>query len=399
VNKLGKDTEEQNLFMNLNTGKVSLDGADLVRALLITNVAKEELKDDNLADIKSIVRINERRVRIGLELDEISTWWNQSNVRVYFDWLKNIKVPSSESIEFNSEIYPIDLLYKLYLTKEGKKEIKLGDFEVQNYIELYRDIIILHRTIKDWYQDCEIYHFVKFIMTHTDIRFKTVWELWKKTGSREKFIEGIKEIVKGTVKDSVEDIDNLKEDWFENSDLYKILILCDIIQIVKSQESKNKLRFLDAVFFKPSKEDIEHIFPQTPIGQENMKEDFKLYIDLLKSVDEDLIFNEPDWNNTEEVEKIKNEINSKLHNYIDVNSIGNLCLLHYKVNRGYGNDFYTKKRFAIIQNTKKGEHIRPHTLNCFDKGFVDKPTDLDKWSNTDIKSNAEYIKNQITKLI
>jgi hypothetical protein len=155
------------------------------------------------------------------------------------------------------------------------------------------------------------------------------------------------------------------------------------------------LEKLDATYFKPSKEDIEHIFPQTPIGQKNMKDDFKLYLDLLKRVDDDLKFNEPNWNNTEEVEKLKNAINSKLHNYIDVNSIGNLCLLSYIVNRGYGNDFYTKKRFAIIQNTKNGEHIRPHTLNCFDKGFVKKTTDLDKWTNEDIKSNAEYIKGQI----
>ncbi|MDR3047723.1 MAG: DUF262 domain-containing protein, partial [Bacteroidales bacterium] len=100
---------EQDLFMNLNTGKVSLDGADLVRALLVTNVAKEEMKNDNLTDTKNIVRINERRVRIGLELDEISAWWNQPNVREYFSFLKKIKVPNSETIDFNSEQYPIDL--------------------------------------------------------------------------------------------------------------------------------------------------------------------------------------------------------------------------------------------------------------------------------------------------
>lgn len=242
-------TNEQALFMNLNTGKVSLDGADLVRALLITNVVKEELKNSDLQDTKSIVRINERRVRIGLELDEISAWWNQPNVREYFNFLIKISVPGSATIDFNSDVYPIDLLYKLYLAKEGKKEIKLGDFEVLNYIELYRNLIILHRTIKDRYQDCEIYHFVKFIMTHTDIGFKTIWNLWKNAISRDKFVEDIKSKIKENLnEENIDAINNLKENWFENGNLSKILILCDIIQIVNSQKTENRLENLSAIF-------------------------------------------------------------------------------------------------------------------------------------------------------
>ena len=36
--------EEQELFMNLNAGRVHLDGSDLIRAILITRVAREEAK-------------------------------------------------------------------------------------------------------------------------------------------------------------------------------------------------------------------------------------------------------------------------------------------------------------------------------------------------------------------
>jgi hypothetical protein len=409
VNKLGKDTEEQNLFMNLNTGKVSLDGADLVRALLITHVAKEELSDSDSTDTKDIVRINERRVRIGLELDEISAWWNQSDVRIYFDWLNKIKAPSSESIEFNSEVYPIDLLYKLYLAKEGKEEIKLGDFEVKNYIELYRNIVILHRTIKDWYQDCEIYHFVKFIMIHihTDIVFKTIWDLWKNAVSRKKFIEEIKDKVKGNINkdDNVEAIDNLKENWFENDGLFKILILCDIIQIVKSQNEKNKLPYLESQYFKQNSEDREHIFPQTPISKKDiekptneLKKKVEKYCEILKTIAIDVNTEDIDWADTTALSELKDKINEELKNKMPINSIGNICLLHKTPNRSYGNELYGRKRFVIIQQTKDGEHIRPHTLNCFDKGFdkKEKDTTMDKWTDDDIQANASYIKKQIT---
>src|SRR5208283_540182 len=63
VNRIDQKTEEEKIFGNLNSKRVPLDGADLVRAILITNVANEEGRRE--ADIKNIVRVNERRVKIG----------------------------------------------------------------------------------------------------------------------------------------------------------------------------------------------------------------------------------------------------------------------------------------------------------------------------------------------
>jgi hypothetical protein len=407
VNKPDTDSE-QDLFMNLNTGKVSLDGADLVRALLITNVAKEELENSDLDDTKSIVRINERRVRIGLELDEISVWWNQSNVREYFSFLNKITVPNGETIDFDSVQYPIDLLYKLFLSKEGIKEIRLQNFENHKYIELYKKLISLHRTIKDWYQDCDIYHFVKYIISQTDISFATIWKDWTDTKSRREFIEKLRVRNKEIVEEFVGDIDNLNENWFENEHgkLYKTLIVSDIIQIIKSQKSENKLPFLPADYFRQKKEDIEHIFPQTPIAEKNKNEekDIDSYIELLNSlvkahnqnIEEKMseLSKLENWH--EKADDLKAEINKVADLLIHRNSIGNLVLLNEKINRGYGNDFYTKKRIEIVKNPK-GKFIRPHTLNPFIKGFLSKPSDLEVWTDADIKANAEYIKKQITE--
>jgi uncharacterized protein with ParB-like and HNH nuclease domain len=401
VNKPDVDNEQE-LFMNLNTGKVSLDGADLVRALLITNVAKEELENSDLEDIKSIVRINERRVRIGLELDEISAWWNTSNVRQYFNFLDKIDVPDNETIKFNSKDYPVDLLYKLYSAKEGKKEIQLKNFEVSNNIALYKELISLHRTIKDWYQDYEIYHFVKFLLTHTNTNFKEIWKFWKENDTtRENFIFKLKNKIKNNIKDNIESIDKLGENWFDNEDLYKILILLDVIQIVNSQREENKLSKLEAIYFVKSVEDREHIFPQTPIGQKNTtKGDIMRYIEFLRSIGIEITIKEDNnWEEERDLEEVKNQINKVLSEKIHINSIGNLVLLHEKVNRGYGNEFYTKKRLSILQNTKKGKFIRPHTLNAFDKGFNAAPQDnditMDNWTDNDIQANANYIKKQI----
>jgi hypothetical protein len=399
VNKPSTDNEQE-LFMNLNTGKVSLDGADLVRALLITNVAKEELESHDMEDTKSIVRINERRVRIGLELDEISAWWNKPNIREYFSFLDKINVPNEETVHFNSKEYAVDLLYKLYLSKEGNEKIHLKDFEVPKNMALYKDLITLHRTIKDWHQDCEIYHFVKFLLTHTDTSFKGIWQLWKDNDTtRENFISKLKDKIKNSIKDNIESIDKLDANWFDNPDLDKMLILLDIIQIVNSQEEGdkgNKLPKLEAEYFVKRREDKEHIFPQIPIGQKNTtKDDIMKYAGILEKIDIDIQVN---WEEEPDLEELKEEINSALSERIHINSIGNLVLLHEKVNRGYGNDFYTKKRLSILENIKRGKYIHPHTLNAFDKGFYAgkvKDTTMDNWTDNDIQANASYIKEQI----
>lgn len=57
---------EEEIFAGLNGGKVDLDGADLVRAVLITRAAKEKYYGSSPEKVK------EFRMRIALELDEMN---------------------------------------------------------------------------------------------------------------------------------------------------------------------------------------------------------------------------------------------------------------------------------------------------------------------------------------
>lgn len=94
--------DEETVFASLNGGKVDLDGADLVRAILITRAAKQKYpsvisqeklhqiaNDDidlNLSiTVSSRGKINEFRVKLGVELDEMNKWWSQKKVRDYFE--------------------------------------------------------------------------------------------------------------------------------------------------------------------------------------------------------------------------------------------------------------------------------------------------------------------------
>ena len=68
MNEIHSDIKEQELFMNLNTGKVPLDGADLVRAIIITRVARDEMQSFTQTSVKDVVRLNDYGLRLSFKV-------------------------------------------------------------------------------------------------------------------------------------------------------------------------------------------------------------------------------------------------------------------------------------------------------------------------------------------
>ena len=126
--------DEETVFASLNGGKVDLDGADLMRAILITRAAKQKYTDIKLQDeITHIAResislsikvnlseqskINEYRVKLGIELDQMGRWWSDPDVKAYFEQLLPNRITQNK--DFNFRDYPIDLLYYAFFGRRG----------------------------------------------------------------------------------------------------------------------------------------------------------------------------------------------------------------------------------------------------------------------------------------
>ncbi|AVR47045.1 hypothetical protein C7S20_18325 [Christiangramia fulva] len=282
INQIDDSTKsEEKIFGNLNSKRVPLDGADLVRAMLITRVAHEEGKRE--ADIKNIVRVNERRVKIGWELDQINNWWSQDKIKNYFTRFFGI---TSENIGvgkklFDEEKYPINILYLLFAEKRKEEKLSLELVEKHNNdaLGLYKELIKLHSTLQDWYQDRQIYHLLGFLFAHKtkkDFNFGKLWALWSSSVTRRDFIKKLKEKIKDNflVDGEIIDFNDQDTNWYEEepTKLVQALVLMDIIHSIKENQS-----FLPASAFTKASNDIEHIFPQNP----QKVEDKKAYITFL----------------------------------------------------------------------------------------------------------------------
>ncbi len=426
---LPKNIEEQELFENLNGKRVPLDGADLIRALIITRVAKKEVGD--LDDsIKQNVLINERRVKIGLMLDRINLWWADDNKKNYFhQFTKESNASDENSVSFNDATYPINNLYKLYVLAYGDGVLDLEFFE-KKVIEdgFLEELQLLQRTMENWYNDKVLYHLILFTSIYAGeksedsptLNFKELLKQWKEL-YRKDFIRFLKKRIANTevfddlIKQSERSKEENKktafsENWYDKK-LVMVSTLLDIISILSSKNSAH----LTARHFKVYKEDLEHIFPQTPVGdriKDKVKQTqiLKEYLEIINqslSEEEKIYIDDCDinWDDQNWKDSIKSRINDKIKKVIPVNSLGNMCVLHESINRGYGNDFFLEKRIDIMRKSQDGYFIRPHVYDAFNKIFLERHDEsidmkmMNRWDKSDILARREYIIKRISNFL
>ncbi len=425
VNPLEGD--EEKIFSNLNGGKIQLDGADLIRAILMTRAAKEKFGAS-----ESNSQVNEFRVRMGIELDDINRWWSDKNVRKFFEQILPDSMIKDPKIQFNHKIFPINLLYMLYFEskKLEKKETPFSfkffeygqnsnERKEDDHWEMYDEIKNLHNILQDWHDDKAIYHYLGFLFNrykgkkaiNQTVTFRDIFEKWKDCKSKKEFELLLKSLIEYLIlmPDENEkfekdeslnklkiDIENIKYNWFDNNMLLNILILKDVLHILNS----NNVNKLSIDYFKPNNEDKEHIRSQTPKWKEETrnKHDWSLFINDFKDISDtekkaliaDILPIDNEDLSDDQLQNISNKMNE-----IGLNSIGNMALLNLGVNRGYGNSDYSHKKAIILDNYFSGVYIRPHTLNVFMKGNSESNNNHNIWSIDDIKQNARAIYKSI----
>jgi hypothetical protein len=402
INKIDGSTSEEKIFGNLNSKRVPLDGADLVRAILITRVAYEEGKREG--DIKNIVRVNERRVKIGWELDQINNWWSKKEVRNYF--VAFISIQSEEigvNVKlFNDTDYPINLLYLLFAEKRGEPKLTLELVEKNNNdaLGLYKELLKLHYTLQDWFANREIYHYLGYLFNQrkADFKFSQLWKMWERTPNRQRFISDLLLLIKRSlcIEDELVNYGDPEINWYKDQPILLVhsLVFMDIIHSLKKNQA-----FLPHTAFIKQNNDIEHIFPKNP-EEVDEKKDFVEFLNkniVPKGTEFDLTKFDTKKDDATYLNKLKGFIDENIKSY-KINSIGNLVLLYASLNRSIRNYGYSKKRARVIEYFHKGNFIQPHTFQVFVRYFNDKDdenNDYEHWTSADITANAKFINDTI----
>ena len=422
--------DEETVFASLNGGKVDLDGADLVRAILITRTAKQkypsiisheqlhQIANDDIdlninISASSRGKINEFRVKLGVELDEMNKWWSQNKVKDYFEQLLPNKISKNKTFKYSQ--YPIDLLYyafyEAYKSKlnysSNAETLDLRVFENgidlngqsgDDHLEFYTAIREFHLTMMDWYNHDEIYNLIGYLMYNfkgSNISFELLWKLWQESLSKDEFVCKLKDVIKdqiaipfyndtkeegNTLKNALDELRssilNLQYDWYNKDFTLKFLPLVDILPIEKIVKKQTKVilsRIANPKYFRCYGEDKEHVRSQKRIIDESLPEDQKASM----------------------IEENKDGLNS----------IGNIVLLVLGVNRSYGNDPHNEKMDRIISEFLINDwYIRPHTFNVFTSKIksIDENGDNTQdlyWSREDMIRTVQDIEKRLVKYL
>lgn len=403
------DSSKQ-VFRNLNSGKIPLTNAELIKALFINkfkNINKEiqELQQNNFAGE-----------------------WDSIEQDLYDDKFWFFINNDTNKTRYQTRI---DFLFEIIIGKQ-KKESKDNLYTYRQYANNNKElnwnkVKELFLQLKEWFEDRQIYHLVGYIIDRNFSKIKDLVELSNKDDiTKSEFYKKLISIVKTRLnlyKEEQTDLDSIETINFEDNknDINNILLLFNIEQY-QSRITGFRFPFNK---FKNTKWTIEHIHAQNANDFKTVKE-IEAWLSELKNIITD--FNENDSKNeglsnkikelrdiinkqkNEDAEKLSDELNIKLKDTIELTSeilnvhkINNLALLDGSTNSGLGNKPFPEKREYILnidKSTSQDKAFIPLvTLNIFQKHYTKGVSQYDFWGYKDREDYIETIKMTLEKYL
>jgi len=401
INKVENTISCERIFSNLNTNKVDLTCADLIKGLLLTKSAREHLINNKPLKYNEIL---EERISMGRQWDEIDNWVNQDEIKSFY---------------FNESVEPISNLLLLIAIRGGYKDINSIDkYNLFNYYqsqikkgkhsakEYFDELKMIKSVLCDWFINPETYNLYGYLFNIKGSKNIIIDFIDKIENNKTLLVDELRKIVQIYIST---DINNLNYNDNYN-DIYNLLLALSVF---------GNDGYFDFHSFKENDWSLEHIFPQTPekFSKELQETDIKIINDIIGTKLLESIKNEPLEKDSKEYhcriqlsEKLKQktcvledselDILCKLLDSKLINSIGNMALLTKQDNSSNSNGMYNIKRLNISHRISSGSFVPKHTYDVFSKLLSNKmDPNLSVWTEQDIKAHEEWIHDTIKKII
>lgn len=417
-------------FMNLNSGKISLTEAELIKALLLHNKSISEKKHPELFQTF------------------MAEEWNrmERNLRQPDVWRF---IAGSEPIPANAMDKLLELIWES-LSSEEKEPYSNIDFpifawaEKQNASKLWQHIDLVFRKIMGWFEDNETHNLIGYFASgkstndiiaqslsklapfddsNYSLPTRNIFlkELWISTLTHKDLICPKDE--NGQLPSNI-DLNIYHKYRFDNSSdkkkIFNILLLVNIVHL----SLLGKPRKFDFVRFndRDNPWNVEHVSPANPksnlellnmlekvINERaeektsyNLPPEIQKMVYLLKKIDScdndnlnELIgLNDPE---KEELLRLRNRLIPE--NGDETMSIDNLSLLTERCNKGIGNRFFFDKRQRLMKYQSEGQYIPLLTLHVFTKWYSPKNDFPWFWGEDDRTAYLKELDSYIKKII
>lgn len=405
------------VFTRLNSGKIGLTNAELIKALFLSKINFDSSKDVYTRQLDISNKWNQ--IENALQDDDFWNFINKSENKLTtrIDYIFQLIVRNKQ-FEIKEDFDVFRYYYPLYVKAQRESEY---DFIESNWneVDLYFTIL------QDWYKNHEYYHLIGLLIWD-GLNILTLIKEYQKS-NKTLFVRYLFKEIENRFCITIKDLDYKKS----YNQVERTLVFFNVMEVYRSKSNKFPFKQLK---LKEVKWSLEHIHPQNALAvrQHEYKQWLKDHKNVLESMNSD--------DNKELIERIKNllteleeknakdlklqfeelsrEILEKLdykennteniskksaipyEKLIGEHHISNMALLDTKRNSSLGNSAFGVKRKSIIDFELMGVYIPNATKNSFLKYYSDYPKHLNYWTLEDrdeylfkIQEQMNFIKN------
>lgn len=416
------DQMEHNLFNNLNSGKISLTESELIKALLLHNIAETRtIKEVKQISMSEELDVMERTLR------EDEMWYflagDQEKPSSCIDYLYKVWY-LSQYTEMPQDIdYPIFSFLEESITSDKEMLCKWEELKKCFHI------------ITGWYNDPLLYNLIGYLEGrkipkylpkdyppfHENLlanfyNYSTCKTANQKLPTRKEFIEYVKKQCLFSIpKNYIE----ARYDKDKN-EVFNVLLLLNVAMLVNNKSelliqdsdkttgrgNETKVSRFPFHVFHTVNWNVEHISPQNPkdksvllerlrtlknvYKEKNLPGDIEKLYNMLKDSENNLSALDYDADYISLVSKFVVEKE-------DVMLLKNLTLLTKHDNKGIGNKFYFDKRNSLNAYQSQGSFIPAATINVFSKWYTHTTNGFVFWDENDQQAYLEAIENTISE--
>ena len=381
---VGEVSEEQehDLFNNINSGKIALTNAELIKALFLNKVGYEDIEHREVE--QRLLADEFDRMERSLRQDDF--WYflagNKEKPSSCINMLFDLMLDASDQHNEYRPDEPFRTFFYFNNLINGKKD----EDSYKKSKEVWKQVRAVFHIMEGWFNDSLMYNLIGY---HRAVKLgkKTLCEIYKmfcEKKSKQTFKKWLVDECKNFI-DYPDCFMKLRYD--DNKDkVFNLLLLFNIATLDERPQEAVKFSFAN---FHKYNWHVEHISPQNPKDDNALEkaiDDFKnvtSFKSLLKAIND---------NNREAIEVERKKFIAVGD---DLMGIQNLTLLSDHDNCGIGNKFFFQKRQKLQEFYQKGSFIPACSMNVFMKFYSANPEQMAFWDVADRDSYGKKIEKTI----
>lgn len=428
--ELYPDADAIKEFQRINTGKIKLTDAELIKALFL-------LKSNFQGECQAI-----KQVEIAAEWEQIENALNKNN---FWYFLRPKDAEMSNRIDFVFSLaYKVEKLkdapesgFEAWLAEtetalkedgeifryyQNKFEGKTG-YELQTAIfQEWNTIKETFRVLEDWYVVPEVYNYIGFLsQCGYDLVYPFLYHKNRLThaNSKQEFVDYLKSLIREQFTKVTYEDGEIDINYKTGRGLIRSILLFLNIHLV-NEKYRNYVSMMDTDFnirgaalqndiykfpfdlYAKMDWDIEHVdsFSTNKLKQ---TADMEKWIAIACEDLSDEQLNkvkdlDPNMKLVDKIKMIKEISGEQQLDEEQKNSFGNLTLLDATTNRSYGNSLFVTKRKIINERIQKGVFVLDSTQYIFNK-LLQESTKRTNWTEEDMSAYNKYVLKQLQEFL